>query len=565
MSSADDPGRPAFRIADATPRLTSLLRDDRFLLPILYTIPVLLGFTLLFELADNPFFRLQLSDDAFYLQIARLWADGGGIGPIPLYFSPLYPAFLTLLAKLSITSVTAIRVVQILLGSLSYPIAFVLARRLFGRRAAFFTYVLALGYGVLLQGMTELVTGWLEVLLTLGIGLLLSGTLSLAACAAAGALTGLLCLGRPTFALFAAVTAACLALGRFLETSDSARKRLQRAAVFLACVAVPVIPVTIRNVVVGHDLVFVSTHGGINFFIGNSPGANGTFSAPPGFHEDLTSLNVTDAKNVAERLAGRPLSASQVSRFWFGKGLEFLADNPARGLKLYGRKILLLLHSYEVPSNSSYSTLEEGSGVLQALPVSFALLLVAAIVGVALSVARWEKLFFLYLMLALHLGSILIFFVASRFRLPLAGLLAVFAGHAFDAGLSAFSLRRGRLVAVAAASGLLVVLLSYPYPMIEEMRRDHAACSFDIMGAYYYDNDMDLAQAESLLQRAIAIQPSRKSAHWYLARILERRGDLPGATREWDRASFLYGPGSEWGRIAAGNRDRLQAAAPGAR
>lgn len=565
MSGEEDSSTPTFRTTSAAPYLARVVRDDRFLLPILYVIPVLLGFTLLHQLADNPFFRLQLSDDSFYLQIAHLWAAGRGIGPEPLFFSPLYPAFLALLAKFSISSVTAIRVVQVLLGSLSYPMAFVLSRRLFRARAAFFTYGLVVGYGVLLQGMTELVTGWLEVLLTLGIGLSLSGRRSLTASAVAGGLTGLLCLGRPTFALFAAVAAALLAVDHLLDNSDSVRTSVQRAAIFLVCFAVPVAPVTIRNAAAGHDVVLISTHGGINFYIGNSPVANGTFYAPQGFHEDLTSINAKDAKKVAEQLTGRTLSASKVSRFWFGKGLEFLVDNPARGLKLYGKKLLLLFHSYEVPSNSSYYVLKENSGVLKLLPVSFALLLAAAIVGIWLSVARWEKLLFLYVMLTLHLGSVLIFFVASRFRLPLAGLLAVFAGHAFDVGLKTLFQRKSRFIAIAAATAALVFLLSYPYPLIEDLKRDHSACSFEIMGAYYYDNNLDMAGAETLLRRAIAIQPSRKSAHWYLARILERRGDLQGAAAEWDRASFLYGPGSEWGRLAATNRDRLQAAGGGRR
>ena len=545
------------------PSRARLLRDDRLLLPILYGIPVLLGFAVMIELADNPFFRLQLSDDSFYLQLAQRWADGQGIGPQPLFFSPLYPAFLAVLTKLSVSSVTAIRVVQILLGSLAYPIAFVLSRRLFNARAAFFTYGLALGYGVLLQGMTELVTGWLEVLLTLGVGLLLSGRRSLVAVAAAGSLTGLLCLGRPTFALFAAAGAVLLALGRFIDHPESVGKGLTRALVFLGCCAAPVVPVTIRNLVVGHDFVVVSSHGGINFYIGNSPGARGTFYAPPGFHEDLASINATDAKKIAQQLTGQELPASGVSRFWFGRGVRFLVDNPGSGLELYGKKLLLLLHSYEVPSNSYYYALKEKSRVLKSLPVTFALLLVAAAVGVVLSRAGWKRLLFLYLLLALHLGSVLIFFVASRFRLPMAGLLAVFAGQALDAALTPPFRWRSSRVAMVAASGILVFLLSYPYPMIEKMRRDYAASSFDIMGTYYYESNLGLDEAETLLRRAIAIQPATRSSHWYLARILERRGDLQEAAAEWGRASFLYGPGSEWGRTAAANRDRLLAAGGG--
>lgn len=552
-------------LPDTSSRIRRSSRHDRFLLPALYLVPVFLGGFLIWELSDNPFFRFQLSDDAFYLQVAKQWARGLDFGPTPFYFSPLYPAFLALLAKLSLSSPLHIRIVQILIGSLAYPILYVLTRRLFGPRAAFIAYSLALGYGVLLQGMTELVSAWLEVVLTLGVALLLSGSLSAIPIAAAGLLTGMLSLGRPTFALLIPVAAAVLVFRRFPGSSAFTPRTLRGAVIFVTCFAVPVLPVTLRNALVGHDLVLVSSHGGINFYIGNSPGAGGTFYAPQGFHEDLESLNAKDSKAIAERITGQDLAPSEVSRFWFRKGLDFLLENPGKGAQLYGRKALLLLHAYEVPSNSSYSVFKEGSLLLKLLPVSFSLLVVSGIVGVGLSTIQWRRLIFLYSILGILFFSVALFFVASRFRLPIAGLLAVFAGHAFDVGIGALLGRRRRAVALVVASGVALFLLSYPYPMIEKLRRDHFGSSFEIMGIYLYEKNMDLNESEALLRKAIAITPARRSAHWYLARILEQRGDLLGAEQEWDRASFLFSPRSEWGRSAAANRDRLRALRDGQR
>lgn len=547
------------RFEQVVSRLDGYSRDNRIVLPVLYLVPVLLGFALIRELSDNPFFRFQLSDDAFYLKTADQWARGRGIGPMPLFFSPLYPAFLALLAKLSLSSPTVIRLVQVLIGSLSYPMVHVLTRRLFGRRAAFIAYALVLGYGLLLQGMTEMVSAWLEVVLTLGVALLLSASPSTIHIAAAGLLTGILCLGRPNFVLLVPVFTAALAFRRHPAGSHFAARGLRGAAIFTACFAVPVLPVTIRNLVVGHDIVFISAHGGVNFYIGNSPGAGGTFRAPPGFHEDIESLNVSDSKRLAEQSAGRTLSASEVSRFWFRRGLRFLLENPGEAALLYARKILLLFHAYEVPSNSSYSVLKEGSLILKLLPVSFPFLAVAGVVGVGLSRAHWRKFVFLYALLSLLALSVTIFFVSSRFRLPMACLLAVFAGHAFDIGTGALLARKRKAILLWATSCVLFILLSYPYPVIEELRRDHSASSYEIMGIFYFGNNLNANEAEALLRRAITINPARKEAHWYLARILEQRGDILNAEREWDRASFLYWPGSEWGQRAAANRDRLRA------
>ena len=42
-----------------------------------------------------------------------------------------------------------------------------------------------------------------------------------------------------------------------------------------------VFPVTLRNYVIGDDLVLVSAQGGANFYIGNGPDARGTRRKPP--------------------------------------------------------------------------------------------------------------------------------------------------------------------------------------------------------------------------------------------------------------------------------------------
>ena len=43
---------------------------------------------------------------------------------------------------------------------------------------------------------------------------------------------------------------------------------------FIGCIA-PVLPVTIRYLVVGNDFVLIASQGGVNFYIGNNPHADG--------------------------------------------------------------------------------------------------------------------------------------------------------------------------------------------------------------------------------------------------------------------------------------------------
>src|SRR5205085_8700814 len=59
-------------------------------------------------------------------------------------------------------------------------------------------------------------------------------------------------------------------------------RRVKIAALILAGVLAGLAPVTIRNAVVAHQFALVSSHGGINFYIGNGEGATGYFHAVPG-------------------------------------------------------------------------------------------------------------------------------------------------------------------------------------------------------------------------------------------------------------------------------------------
>ena len=44
----------------------------------------------------------------------------------------------------------------------------------------------------------------------------------------------------------------------------------------------------------------------------------------------------------------------EISRYWLGRAIEDIADDPARWLALMGRKLLFLTWNREIPNNQSY-------------------------------------------------------------------------------------------------------------------------------------------------------------------------------------------------------------------
>jgi tetratricopeptide (TPR) repeat protein len=434
------------------------------------------------------------------------------------------------------------------LGALVYPLVYLLGKRTFDSRTGLIAWGLALGYGPLLLAPQEIAGTWIEALFAVLIPLVLSSPLSSRRLAVAGLLGGAAVLSRPNLLPYLFLAPVVVWAGS-ASTPERPAAIARRSAVFLLAAAVAILPVTVRNLVAGNDLVLVTSHGGINFFIGNSPGARGTFYAPPGFHEDPISINSRDAQAIASAEEGRTLSPSQASRHWFGRGLGWIAGNPADAAKLYFNKLLLLAHAYEVPLNSTYSLFREHARLLALLAVPFPLLLLAGAPAL-LAPAQWRRLLPISLLLLVQAAGVLGFFVSSRYRLPMAPLLAVPAA-ATPVALAAL-FRRNRFAGIAGASSLAlaVALLCIPTALTSDIDLDSRASSFESLGIHLYDAGRH-GEAEAELRRAIALRPAIRAPHWYLARILEKRGDFAGAAGFWRRAAELYGPDTTWGAEAA--------------
>ena len=84
----------------------------------------------------------------------------------------------------------------------------------------------------------------------------------------------------------------------------------REAAALVLGLALAVAPATLRNLAVSGEPVLVSSHGGLNLYIGNRAEADGTYRHVPGITPDIRG-QARDARRVAEETAGRPLTGSR--------------------------------------------------------------------------------------------------------------------------------------------------------------------------------------------------------------------------------------------------------------
>ena len=130
-------------------------------------------------------------------------------------------------------------------------------------------------------------------------------------------------------------------------------RRWRPALLMCAGLFVALLPVTMRNVAVAGDWSPVSSHGGLNFYIGNNPEADGTYHHVEGITPNIQGQQ-QDARRVAEQAVGRPLDDGEVSAYFYGLGWQWIRQHPGAAAALFARKMLYLFNRAHIFLNYSY-------------------------------------------------------------------------------------------------------------------------------------------------------------------------------------------------------------------
>jgi len=136
-----------------------------------------------------------------------------------------------------------------------------------------------------------------------------------------------------------------------------------------------------------------------------------------------------DFAREAARRAGRPLSAREVSSYWFTEARGWIADHPGPWLRLLWLKVRAYWGAYEIPDNLDYYLYRERAPVLRLALPGFGLVAPLGLLGGVLAwrMRGWPRL--LVLLVAVYSATVILFFVFSRFRMAMMPALYVLAAH----------------------------------------------------------------------------------------------------------------------------------------
>jgi len=391
---------------------------------IVFTIALGLRLAYLADLQHAPFFAHPQMDALYHDQWARRLAAGDWIGSGVFFRAPLYPYFLGVLYTLFGPNYLLVRIVQFVLGAFTAAFTAVVIGRRFGRVAGVTAGLLQATYGPGVYYEGELLLVVLEAPLNLAATWALDRALTVnrsRAWVLAGACLGLAALTRPNIlALLPIVSLYVLWTVR--------RPSVSRLAMYWGATVLVLTPVLLRNAIVGHDVVPVASQGGLNYYLGNNPAADGMSAVAPEFRRTWTG-GLEDAERLATLAEGRALRPSEVSSYWMHRAQSWAREHPGDFLKLQAKKLALFWDAYEIPNNDDYYYFS-GLARIFHLPVlfDFGLLGPLALLGAMVGIAR-RRLTFAWLAVPVVLWFVIAaFFVCGRFRASAIPLLAGWAG-----------------------------------------------------------------------------------------------------------------------------------------
>jgi len=445
----------------------------------------------LVELYPTPFFRHPVLDAQYYLDWGTKLAFGGFRVLPGFQGNPLYPYFLAFLIRVVNAGPLLIRIVQHGLGVVTCLLIFRSGKLIFGR----WTGILAaLFYAIYIPAIFY--EGWL---LSASLTAFLMASLLCSLLSAqenpspgnwigSGIAAGLLILARPTL----------LVPGIFLWLIFGFNNKepgwLRRPLLFLAGILIIIIPAFIYFSQGPGDAGFISSHGGENFYIGNNARATGG-SQIPDFARGSPSLQHNDFVREAERRTGRKLTPGENSRFWFREGIGFITAHPFMSLKLLVFKVYLFFSGNSISDNYSLSFYKDQLPILR-IPFYWHALSSLSILGMIAGWRRRKKLALIYILPISYALSISLFFIASRYRLPAAPYLAIFAAFGIISIIRAIKEKNTKI-----AGGLIIAagLVFFSLGRLPEATPLYA--SYLSAGEIYY-RDGDYQQSVSYLERA---------------------------------------------------------------
>ena len=386
-----------------------------------------------FELSQIPYFDtvLPVYDHSNFDLGALSFAEGDWLAQSPNNsYSPLYKYFLGIIYFLFGRNFYVVYGLQFTMGALGAVLIFLIGKRLFDLRvgflafAGFSLYSTEIIYeGIILRAAFITFFGIASFYMLLRLREF-PGPVMLVGCAL---VLSLFFQARPnTFLCFPFVI---FYIHKYVFEAWERPSRLKGWGLFLIPFLLSLIPLLVQCYLVHGRFVFFDSSGPTAFMAGNFidyPGAGFDPMLLKSFQKEYQMENLSPASFVFQQII----------------------IDPVGFLKMIGLKLYFYFNDLEGPSNLSIYLYLENSRILPFMISHFSLFSALGLMGIVLAVQKKEKIFLLYAFLASLILSVIIFHVVSRFRVPSAPFMILFAAYAVGRAYNWWCQREYKPVAV---------------------------------------------------------------------------------------------------------------------
>jgi Tfp pilus assembly protein PilF len=511
----------------------------KLILPGVLLLALALRIIFLLQINTTPLVDFLAADTGDFERFSLEILKGNLLSRETIYFNPLYPFFLAAVYFILGHHPLMVMIIQALVDTGTCLLIYLISTNIFRDRvtgliAAFF-YA---GYGLAIFYTGIMVGASLATFL-----FIFSAYLLLAAARnryrwlwfLIGITYGLAVLLRPNTLFVFPFIIFWIIRGRADRVKITGK--LCRVAVVIAGILLVILPFSVRNYLITGNISPPFGNGGFNFYVGNHQGASGTYTYLKGISNSPAG-QIKSSVLQAKKAAGEEVSLSQASAYWFDRGIRFVVQSPSEYLLLLGRKFLLFWNAQEIGQNIDYYFSKRFSSLL-ALPLfSFGIVAPFAWLGFIFALRRRPAgILIPVIFLFAYLGSIIVFFVSARYRLPAIPFIIIFSSYGVSSLIRLFFPKIKKSVWLYIIF-LIAVFIPVNINLSPVDETEYLSWSHNMLGNVYQEKGMP-AKAIREFHRALTLDPDNISARNFLGSAYRSLGQLDRAIHEYKQALLI--------------------------